>query len=330
MTTPGITPPEDVYVPGAGFGSQHRGMTMQDAKTFLSAPYQVEFGGLGQLLMDSLNGILSAVVDGIVAGAQAVGFVLNTVLDTVVGAIQWVTEGIAGLFGVGAAPAMSVGSTVADAYDKQQELIGNVDALMNDNAGFINLCMKDNTKVNGWVNKWLALPFNTYVTEHKNASLARVSIRTLTDPDIISNGTRGVNGIGNGIVFDAPGVWGMQGQVTLEPGESSFRYLEIDVRVYEAELLGATYQATALYTTSRFASNTEADRIRTVTITKPIIVPDDGKKYVAVVCSRFQTEYDWVVWGGAQWSSFSAVRHSVDTTDYNAEDAAAGTVNVIE
>src|SRR5699024_12084312 len=61
---------EDVYVPGSGFGHQHRGMSMEDAKEFLAAPYKAEFGNLGDILMNTLNGILKAVVDGIVARSE--------------------------------------------------------------------------------------------------------------------------------------------------------------------------------------------------------------------------------------------------------------------
>lgn len=339
MTTPGIEPPEDVYVPGSGFGHQHRGMSMEDAKEFLAAPYKAEFGNLGDILMNTLNGILKAVVDGIVAGAQAVGFVLTTVVDSVVGAIEWVASGIAGLFGVGAPPAMTVGSTVADAYDKQQELIGKVDELMEDNAGFINLCMQNTVSVNWTPNKWMYMPFDTHVTEHKNADVAEIQLRTYSSTDYIPNIGRGlgvdlkVSG-GYGIVFNAPGVWVIDGYVTTKPASTAFRYFEVDVLVYEVEYIPVTnapfYQIVEEYTKSRFTYGTEAAYITSGSVHKPIIIPDDGKTYAAILAVRYQTERSWDVWGGARWTSLSAVRQSIDTTDYDAQDSPTGTVTVTE
>lgn len=73
MTTPGITPPEDVYVPGSGFGSQHRGMTVEGAKAHLQAPFANAFGGLGGILMNLINGVVGVVAGAVTAVAGAVG-----------------------------------------------------------------------------------------------------------------------------------------------------------------------------------------------------------------------------------------------------------------
>lgn len=342
MITPG-TAPDGAYVPGASFGPDNRGVdvnvAVEAAKAQMSAPYMASFGDIGQIFIDTLNGLLQTVVNGIVAGAQAVGMVVTGIFDTIAGAIQWVTDGIASLFGVGSPPAMTVGSKLADAYDKQQELIGKVDELMEDNAGFINACMSKTINIDWTPNRWMFANFDTYTTDYKNARIASIDIMNSPgmDTEMIYNLRNGASSTtkiagGNSIVFDAPGVWVIDGQVAYRPNVLDYRYFEVDVRVFRLSQGGiyGEYWADELYTESRFASGTDDMYVHTVTVHKPIIVPDDGYKYGAVILVRNQVGKVWEMWGGAKWTSLSAVRQSIDTTNYNAEDEAVSTVTVTE
>lgn len=340
MITPG-TAPEGAYIPGASFGPDNRGVNVNvavdAAKAQMSAPYMASYGDIGQIFIDSLNGLLQAVVNGIVAGAQAVGMIVTGIIDTISGAIQWVTDGIASLFGVGAPPAMTVGSKLADAYDKQQELIGKVDELMEDNAGFINLCSSRDANVNWTANNWLVADFDTEVTEFKNAHCENIIIGHYEEPELIFNYYRetypatGGGGAGGGIIFDAPGVWVLDGQVTFRDYQTSFRYFEVDLRIYEVGPYHPNGR-TALnhYSSTRYATGAVTDYITSAPIHKPIIIPDDGKTYGAMLMVRNQTTKRWDLWGGARWSSLSAVRQSVDTTDYDARDLPTGSVAITE
>lgn len=339
MITPG-TAPEGAYVPGTGFGQSYQGMTPEQARAQLTSPFTNSFGDIGQILSQTLNGILEAVVNGIVAGAQAVGMLVTGIIDTISGAIQWVTDGIASLFGVGAPPAMVVGSTMADAYDKQQELIGKVDDLMVDNAGFVNLCMSTTMNINWTQNNWMMMPFDTHVTEHKNADVAEIRRTFYNNINYIPNIRRGTLGAspstsgGHGIVFNAPGVWVIDGYITTKTNVDAFKYFEVDVVVFQVSrntTPGADYyDVVEEYTKSRFTYGAESKYITSGAVHKPVIIPDDGNTYAATLLVRYQTQNIWDVWGGAQWSSLSAVRQSIDTTDYEAEDTATNTIAITE
>lgn len=352
MTTPGGSVPVGAYVPGTQFGQQHLGMDVEDAKAHLRAPMSGAFGDLGLNLLDTLGGILDQVFQAFVQGAQALGIAVTNLWNGLVDAVTGVLEGIAAVFtggGPGGPPAFTVGSTLADAYDKQQELIGKVDELMEDNAGFINLSMSKTVNINWTANNWLYMPFDTYVTEHKNAEVANVRLEyygaadfpDFTANDYIPNITRGGIGAtrkiagGSGILFNAPGVWVLDGYVTATANVDAFRYFEVDAIVYEVQKVEVWtgevyYTVVSEFTKSRFSYGTESSYITAGAIHKPVIVPDDDKLYAAVLAVRFQTQKTWDAWGGVRWSSLSAIRQSVDTTDYGAEDSSTGTITISE
>lgn len=349
---PDFNVPEDVYVPGSGYGQNLQDLKMDEARTLLMAPYQVSFGGLGQLFGDALQGLLDTVLGAIISGAQAIGMAATHLWNGLVDAVTGIFEGIASVFtggGPGGPPALTVGSTLADAYDKQQELIGKVDELMEDNAGFINLSMSKTVNVNWTANRWLYMPFDTYVTEHKNAEVGEVRLEyygaddypDFVANDYIPNVNRGGIGAtmrvagGHGIIFNAPGVWVIDGYVTATANVDAFRYFEVDVIVYEVSRYerwdGLVYHPiVSEYTKSRFTYGAESSYIAAGAVHKPVIIPDDGKTYAAVIAVRFQTQRTWDAWGGVRWSSLSAIRESVDTTDYGAEDSSTGTITVSE
>lgn len=351
IVPPDFNVPEDVYVPGSGYGQNLQDLQMDEARTLLMAPYQVSFGGLGQLFGDALQGLLDTVLGAIISGAQAIGMAATHLWNGLVDAVTGIFEGIASVFtggGPGGPPALTVGSTLADAYDKQQELIGKVDELMEDNAGFINLSMSNTVNVNWTANNWLYMPFDTYVTEHKNAEVGDIRLQyyggtdfpdiQATDyiPNIAKGGlgaTRKIAG-GHGIIFNAPGVWVIDGYVTATANVDAFRYFEVDAIVYEVqkfELWNETYyDIVSEYTKSRFTYGAESSYIAAGAVHKPVIIPDDGKTYAAVIAVRFQTQKTWDAWGGVRWSSLSAIRQSIDTTDYGAEDSSTGTITVSE
>lgn len=330
---PDFNIPDDVYQPGTGsqYGQNFQNMSMEQARNYLQAPYQVSFGSIGQVLLDTLNGILQSVVSGIVAGAQAVGMIVSGVIDTITAAIQWVTEGIASLFsGPGpGSPKFEVDSVLADAYDKQQELIGKVDKLMEDNAGFINLCMSHSANISWTPNRWLLCDFNTYVTDYKNAQKCEVWIENGFD-GIIANSPSGRDSVGHGIEFLAPGVWLIEGQVTIDPkGDTNYRPAEVEIDVFEVTPSGTAY-VNSLYSGTRYSTSTDANHISTASFSKPVIIPDDDKRYCAVLRTRFIHDTEWGIWGGALWTSLSATRQSVDTTTYGAKDEPAGTITITE
>lgn len=171
MITPGNAP-DGAYVPGASFGPDNRGVSVNDAvdaaKAQMTAPYLNTYGNLGDILLNTLNGVLQAVVDGIIAGAQAVGMIVTGIFDTIAGAIQWVVDGIAAIFGGGNSENYTPGSMLAIAADKQLELNNRLD-LMEDVSGYICTYMGQNRYKDR--NKWNLMEFNRQLGPEKNAEL---------------------------------------------------------------------------------------------------------------------------------------------------------------
>lgn len=169
MITPG-TAPEGAYVPGTDFGQDYQGMSVETAKAQLATPFENVFGNLGDLLADTLNGILTAVVNGIVAGAQAVGMLVTGVIDTITGAIQWVTEGIAALFGVGGEGMFQENSPLREVYDGQMEIQERFD-LMDDVSGFAVAYLPYNYLQGASSSTYYTAPFNNRLGPEKNATV---------------------------------------------------------------------------------------------------------------------------------------------------------------
>ena len=185
--------PDDVYVPGSGYGQNLKDLQMDEARSMLMAPYQASFGDLGQLFGDALQGILQAVVNGIVSGAQAVGMLVTGVIDTISGAIQWVTDGIAALFGMGNGQFLP-GSNLEAIRDQQLALNHRVD-LLTDVSGYCSTYQDKNWRVGSGTRR---IPFGRQLGPYKNAHPGD-----------------------DGIYLDAPGTWRIDATATVSGGNGS-------------------------------------------------------------------------------------------------------------
>lgn len=229
---PDFNIPDDVYQPGTGsqYGQSFQGMTMDQARNYLQAPYQVSYGNIGQVLIDTLGGILQSVMDGIIAGAQALGMVVSTVIDTISGAIQWVVDGIASLFGVGDAQFLP-GSNLEAVRDQQLALNERVD-LLADVSGYCSTYQDKNWRVGSGTRQ---IPFGKQLGPYKNAHPGD-----------------------GGIYLDAPGTWRIDATATVAGGNGSgpCRFI-ISVRDPEGQIYSEQWlDAERLSTSKTWAWNT--------------------------------------------------------------------------
>lgn len=76
MITPG-SPPEGAYIPGASFGPDNRAVSEGDAvaaaKAQMTAPFNDSFGGLGSLLLGTINGLVGVLAGAVGGLFQAIG-----------------------------------------------------------------------------------------------------------------------------------------------------------------------------------------------------------------------------------------------------------------
>ncbi|MGF7125002.1 hypothetical protein [Rhodococcus sp. BE178] len=293
-------------------------------------------------LMNKLGKFLADVAKGIGDGLIAVGGVIFDVITDIVGGVVNFFKNLgAAVLGKGPSflnpshPDKFSEGPLADISDGQRALIGKVEAL-DDNAGFCNLTMSKNWNISGNVNKWIPCQFDTYVTANKNAE---------------KHGVEGTSwsGLGYanapGIMLLAPGVWHINAQVTAQSVDTAFQYFEVNVEIfrmvrYRDTPTGPwTVTQTGLYSQTRFPGSSNAGYYSAPPVFKPVLIPEfvvaerfpTGEEkigdagYKVVVSASYRTSPSWKMIGGTLWSSLSATRMSVDTTNYSPPTVGTGT-----
>ncbi|NMM84324.1 hypothetical protein B2J88_08115 [Rhodococcus sp. SRB_17] len=296
------------------------------------------FTKVGKFLADVAKGI----ADGLIAVG---GVIFDVVTDIVSGIVNFFKNLGAAVLGKGPSflnpshPDEFTPGPLADISDGQRALIGKVEAL-DDNAGFCNLTMSKNWNINGNVNKWIPCQFDTYVTENKNAE---------------KHGVAGTSwaGLGYanapGIMLQAPGVWHINAQVTAQSVDTAFQYFEVNVEIFRMirlrQNLGDPWTVTqvSVYSQTRFPGSSNAGYYSVPPVFKPVLIPEfvvesrfptgevqsEDAGYKVVVSASYRTSTAWRMIGGTLWSSLSATRMSVDTTNYNPPSVgtSTGTIN---
>lgn len=290
MITPG-TPPEGAYVPGPMLGPDNRGVPAGDAvaaaKAQMTAPYLSSYGGIGQVLIDTLGGILQSVMNGIVAGAQALGMIVSNVIDTISGAIQWLVDGIAAVFGgVGS---FAPGSVLAEANDRQLAINHRLD-LMEDVSGYIATYMKENHYKTR--DTWHVMPFNGQLGPKKNADLI-------------------LDGSFENCLWLAKGTWVISVQIAHDQ--------HADRRESIVRLTGYT-PSLEVFTSKEAHYEVLPDKKQTLAVQHTVVVPDDGGLYL-LVTAKYNVNTLGGVYpklrylGGTHMTHLTAHRLNLDTSN---------------
>lgn len=312
MTMPGQGVPDNpsdneygaVLVKGSNFSQD---LVDKDMEEIVMGSDVDLFSSLAEDWQTYFANILNEVWESIQEALQALGHVGA---DVITGLIDGFTELVEAFGAVisGDVSKFEEESPLADLADGQRQLIDGPDQLEK-NAGFCNLTMSINQSVEE-ENEYHYLFFDTYVTQHKNARLGQGTWRL---------GDNSSAGNYNVMWFDGPGVWNLDLQATLEPKTSSVKYHEFDLVVFKSPD-GTDDNGLHLeqYSMSRIPQTTNMNKIQGYTLHKPVVIPDDGHLYCAVVRVRFD---EYIVsrrmWGGTVWSSFAANRMSTDATEFD-------------
>lgn len=189
-----------------------------------------------------------------------------------------------------------------DISDGQRALNDDLSQLK-DIPGYCYLTMSRNYRLGTGFN-FVGLPFDTYIGPHKHAEHAFGEyfhpIGRIETQDYARKWR-------HAIVFTKPGLWVLRGQVTVGVGNTHDGYSEAQLHVRRDNTQGGN----EVWSSSRWATRHDQD-FHTYTLTKPVLIPDDGWVYYALLEVRDRDTFWWPYQGGAQWSMFSAERRNQD------------------
>lgn len=286
MITPG-TAPEGAYVPGTGFGQSYQGVTPEQARAQMTAPFQDAFGSAGQVFIATIGGILNDVFQAIVAAAQAIGVVATNIWNGLVDAVTGIFNAIGdALSGIGN---FRSGSTLAEAKDRQLELNERFE-LLEDVSGYISAYMKENHfKVR---RTWHRLAFNGQLGPNKNAEM-------VTDGEFKDT------------IWLAKGTWVISTQVAHDQ-HADRRYSSVRVTGYSPD--------GAVFTTKEAHAEVLPDKKLTIPVQHTVVVPDNAGLYIEVTATydvgdAFGIYKKLRYLGGTHLTHLTAHRLNLDTSN---------------